>query len=85
MSQGETVTISKADVAAIPAALVQDSAVAALNAEIAAISAQRKKLKQGMRALIGERDKRLAQAATAAKLAAMSPAEREALKAALKG
>ena len=84
MSQGEKMVISQADVATVPAALLVDSAVASLNAEIDAISAQRKALKGKMRALVGERDQRLAQAATSAKLAAMSPAEREAMKAALK-
>ena len=79
----ETVTLSKTDVGTIPTALLVDPAVAALNAEIAAISEQRRVLKRKMRTLIGERDKRLAQAATAAKLFAMSPAERDALKAAL--
>jgi len=83
MSVSETVSISKADVGTIPATLLVDPAIAALNAEIATISEQRRELKRKMRALVGERDKRLAQASTAAKLAAMSPAEREALKAAL--
>lgn len=83
MSQGEKTVISKADVATIPAALLVDPAVAALNAEIAAISAQRSALKQKMRGLVTERDKRLAQATTAAKLAGMSPAERDAMKTAL--
>jgi len=58
----------------------QSAALTALDAEIAAISGQRKALKQKMRELVAERDKLLAAASAAAKLAAISPAEREALK-----
>ena len=57
-----------------------NAALNALDAEIAAISGQRKALKQKMRELVAERDKLLAAASAAAKLAAISPAEREALK-----
>jgi chromosome segregation ATPase len=59
------------------------AALNALDTEIAAISGQRRALKQKMRELVGERDKLAAQVATQKTLAAMSPAEREALKAAL--
>ena len=55
----------------------------ALDTEIAAVSGQRRALKQKMRELVGERDKLFAAASAAAKLAAISPAEREALKEAL--
>jgi len=57
-----------------------NAALNALDAEIAAVSGQRKALKQTMRALVADRDKLLAAASAAAKLAAISPAEREALK-----
>ena len=57
-----------------------NAALNALDAEIAAVSGQRKALKQTMRALVADRDKLLAAASAAAKLAAISPAERAALK-----
>jgi len=56
-----------------------NAALNALDAEIAAVSGQRKALKQTMRALVADRDKLLAAASAAAKLAAISPAERAAL------
>jgi chromosome segregation ATPase len=55
----------------------------ALDTEIAVLSGQRKTLKQKLRELVAERDKLLAAVSAAAKLASISPTEREALKAAL--
>ena len=60
-----------------------NAALNALDTEIAAVSGQRRALKQKMRELVGERDKLLAAASAAAKLASISPAERAALKEAL--
>jgi len=60
-----------------------NAALNTLDTEIAAISGQRRALKQKMRELVGERDKLLAAVSAAAKLAAISPAERAALKEAL--
>jgi cell division protein FtsB len=54
-----------------------------LNAEIAALSGQRKVLKEKMHKLVAGRDMLAARETTRKTLTAMSPAEREALKAAL--
>jgi len=56
------------------------AALNALDTEISKISAERRVLKQKMRELVGERDKLFAAVSAAAKLAAISPAERAALK-----
>lgn len=56
-----------------------------LDVSIATISAKRKTLKHEMREAIAERDKLLAVVFAAQMFAGISPAEREALKAALAG
>jgi uncharacterized coiled-coil protein SlyX len=60
-----------------------DKTLDQLDAKIAAKNAAVDKLKDELRPLTRERDAFIAREATAKKLASMSPAEREAMKAAL--
>jgi len=63
--------------------MAQTANIEQLNVKITTISAQRRDLKAQMRELVAKRDELAAREAAAAKLGAMSPAEREAMTAAL--
>ena len=65
--------------------MAQTANIEQLNVKITTISAQRRELKAQMRELVKVRDALAAAQAVTGKVAAMSPAEREAMAAALAG